>query len=471
MNNTQYKNNLQPYRPDVRVIDMQKGRLPPQALDLEEAILGGLLIDKKADEMFDVFTNPDVFYKDAHKHVFEAIVNVSAKNEPVDLLTVSMELKRMEKLEAVGGDMFLIGLTQKVSSSAHIDYHSRIVLQKYIAREQIRLANETIALAYDDTTDVFDLMDYSEMGLTRLTEMISTGKKALTWSQMLDRVVLNVETLTAHGDKILGFETGFWKLDAHFGGWQPGDFYVIGARPGAGKTAFTVASMIGAAKAGRPVGYLSLEMSGVQLATRGVANNSHFHMNQLTRIGFDKQEYWPSLFETIAEMKNLPVHIDDSPALSMMEIRRRVRRMVRQNKVKVVFLDYLQLAAGGDKDVRHKITELCYGLKALAKELDIAVIGLSQLSRDVEKRSPPRPRLSDLAESGAIEAAADGIMFIYRPAYYKLEPDYSVLSETENTEFDVAKFRNGGTGVLGLWYDPNKTKFSDFTPYPLLLYL
>jgi len=393
MHQPQYKNNPQSYRSEIRVIEMQKGKLPPQALDLEEAILGGLLIDKKADEMFDVFTNPEVFYKEAHKLVFEAIVNVSAKNEPVDLLTVSAELKRMGKLEAVGGDFFLIQLTQKTSSSAHIDYHSRIVLQKYIAREQIKLANETIAMAYDDTTDVFDLMDYSEMGLTRLTEMISTGKKALTWSQMLDRVVLNVETLTAHGDKILGIETGFWKLDAHFGGWQPGDFYVIGARPGAGKTAFTVASMIGAAKAGRPVGYLSLEMSGVQLATRGVANNSHFHMNQLTRNGFEKDEYFEGLLEVVVEMKTLPIHIDDTPALTMMEIRRRVRRMVRQHKVKVLFLDYLQLAAGGGNDVRHKITDLCYGLKALAKELDIAVVGLSQLSRDVEKRSPPRPLL------------------------------------------------------------------------------
>lgn len=462
--NPQQNYNPNYHKSESRLITMKQGKIPPQAIDLECAILGALMIDKKADEMFDVFTNPDVFYKESHRVIFEAILSLSAKGEPIDLLTVSMELKAQGNLDKAGGDIYLIQLTQAISSSAHIDYHSKIVMQKYIARQMIKNASESIEMAYDETIDVFDLMDHSEMGFTNLTEVLNTGKKTLSWGQMLDKAVQNVGLLTAHGDKILGIPTGFWKLDAHFGGWQDKDLIIIAARPGAGKTAFTVKAMIAAAQEGKPVGYFSLEMSGVQLATRGIAVESHFHLNQLTRTGFEKDEYFKGLIDVVTDMKKLPIHIDDAPALTLMELRRKARRMVRQHGIKVLFLDYLQLAAGGDKDVRFKITELSYGLKALAKELEIPVIALSQLSREVDKRSPPRPRLSDIAESAAIEAAADVIGFIYRPGYYDLDPDYSVLSENENTEFIVAKNRNGGTGTVGLWYEANKTKFSDEAP-------
>ncbi len=451
----------------TKIINLERGKVPPQALDLEEAILGGLMIDKKAEEMFDVFTDPEVFYKDGHQCIFQAIVNLSAKGDGIDLLTVSRELKRLGLLEKAGGDFYLIQLTQKISSSAHIEIHSRIVLQKYAQRQVIKKATESIEMAYDESVDVFDLLDYTEQGFAGISDMMSTGKGLKTWGKMLDDVVTNVQTLTAHGDKILGVPTGFWKLDAHFGGWQPTDLIIIGARPGAGKTAFTVAAMLGAAKANNPVGYISLEMSGTQLAMRSVAVNSNFHLNQLARHGFEHDSYFKTLLSVTDEMKKYPIHIDDSPTITLMELRRKVRRMVSQHKIKVLFVDYLQLAAGAGADVRHKITEFAYGLKALAKEHEIAVIALSQLSRDVEKRGVPRPKTSDLAEAGAIEAAADAICFIYRPEMYKLEPEYKPQGELEageNTEFIVAKFRNGGVGTVGLWYESNKTKFMDEQP-------
>lgn len=449
------------------IINMERGKLPPQAIDLEEMILGGLMIDKKAGEMFDVFRDPNVFYKDSHKTIFEAILSLSQKGEPIDLGTVGAELKAMGKLEMAGGAFKLIELTQKTSSSAHIEYHSRIVLQMYMKREAIRQCSQVIEMAYDETVDVFDLMGHAESGFSKIGDMVTRGQKTATWADLLKTVVKNVEVLTAQGDKILGIPTGFWKLDGHFGGWVKGRIYIIAARPGAGKTAFTVKSMIAAAKAKRPVGYLSYEMSGVQLATRGVGVESNFHMQQLTNHGFEHDSYFKTLMDVVGDMEGLPIYIDDASFLDVAEMRRKIKRMKALYGIEELFFDYLQLAAGGGQDVRYKLNELCFVLQAIAKEEDIAVIALSQLSREVDKRSPPRPRISDLSESSAIEFVADAVCFLYRPAMYKLEPEYKPqgeLDEGENTEFIVAKYRHGGIGTIGLWYDGNKTKFSDEDP-------
>jgi replicative DNA helicase len=451
----------------ARIVNLERGKLPPQALDLEIAILGGLLIDRRADEMFEVFTNPDVFYKDAHKHIFKAMLSLSAKNEPIDLATVGAEMKLLGTLELAGGAFYLIELSQMISSSAHIEHHARIVLQMYMKREAIKYCSEIIEMAYDDMVDVFEMMDRADYSFTGLGDMVTRGQKTPVWSELLDTVVKNVEVLTAHGDKILGITTGFWKLDAHFGGWVKKRIYIIGARPGAGKTAFTVKAMVAAAQAGHSVGYLSYEMSGVQLATRGVGITSNFHMSQLTTDGFEKDSYFHTLIEVVADLKKLPIHIDDASFLSVVEMRRKVKQMKKKYGIELLFFDYLQLAAGGDKDVRYKLNELCFVLQAIAKEEDIAIIPLSQLGRDVDKRSPPRPRISDLSESSAIEFVADVVGFLYRPGQYNLEPEYEPVGKLvpgENTEFIIAKNRHGGVGTLGLWFEANKTKFSDEEP-------
>lgn len=461
-----YPGNLKkPSVDKTAVVNLEKGKLPPQALDLEQAVLGAAMIDSAGlDDLFDVFTDAEVFYKEAHKHIFEAVKKLYENGQPVDMLTVSQQLRSVGKIDAAGGDFYVVQLTQKISSSAHIEYHARILLQKFIARRLIRFSNEVVSMAYDDTADVFEVLEVADAGFTGINDLIHKGKKSLTWNEGLKEVQKNVEILTNAGDAILGVETGFAKLNARFGGWRLTDLIIIAARPGAGKTAFTVASMIAAAKNKQAVGYFSLEMSTTQLITRGVAVNSSFHMSQLTRKGFEKDEYFITLQSVVNSMSDLPIYIDDAPTLTVSELRRKARQMKRKHDIQVLFLDYVQLAAGGDSDVRFKINELVYTLKALAKELNIAVIGLSQLSRDVEKRSPQRGRMSDLKESSAIEDAADVVAFLYRAEYYGNEVDYSVLSDTENTEFIVDKNRHGGVGTIGLWFDANKTKFSDDKP-------
>lgn len=451
--------------PKTTVINMERGKLPPQAVDLEEAILGAAMIDARGlQDLFDVFTDPNVFYKDAHKAIFTAMKTLFEHGGAVDLLTVSAELKRTNSLQEAGGDFYLIHLTQKVSSSAHIEYWARIVQQKYIARMVIRFCSESFAMAYDDSVDVFDLLETVETGLGEISEMLNKGKVELSWDSALTRVLKNVETLSHNKGAMTGVATGFDKLDAHFGGWQPGDLIILGGRPGSGKTALTVAMMLGTAEAGEAVGYVSMEMGTVQLAIRSVAVNSHFHLNQLTKEGFTKQEYFTNLVGTIDAMRSLPIFIDDRPALTINEIKRKARQWKRKHGLRVLFVDYLQLADGESDNKRINVDEVARGLKNLAKELDITVIALSQLTREVEKQSPPRPRMLHLKESSGIEDAADAVCFIYRPAYYGLEPDSDRLAYDENTEFIIEKYRNGGVGTIGLWYDANKTKFTDHAP-------
>lgn len=458
-----YKN-IKPVRVDkAKVVNLEKGKLPPQAVDLEEAVLGALMIDPRAfDELLQVFNNPEVFYRDSNKMIFEAIKQLSDASQPIDLLTVSSQLKQNNTLELVGGDYYLVGLTQKVGSSAHIEFHARIVLQMYMKRKAISVCSEIISMAYDVDTDVFQLFGYMDVETSKVNEIVDRGRIEMTYGDALDAVIKRVQMLTDSETCLTGVDTGFNKLNKHFGGWQPTDFIVVGARPGMGKTAFVVNTMLGAAKAGNAVGFISLEMSTEQLATRSVANESNFHLNQLTKTGFDKPEYFSGLIRKVNELRGLPIFIDDRPALTIGEIKRKARLYKRKNDIKVLIIDYIQLA-GSDtsEDIRIRVGKISNGLKSIAKELNITVIGLAQLSREVEKAPMKRPSLHHLKESGDIEQDADAVCFIYRSAYYGFEVDNEVIDEDCNTEFIVAKYRHGGVGTIGLYYDENKTKFTD----------
>lgn len=447
----------------TKIISLEKGKLPPQAVDMEEAVLGALMIDTRAiDELLQVFNNPEVFYKDAHKRVFEAIKILSETSQPIDLLTVSNILKQKGCLDLVGGDYYLIQLTQKIASSAHIEIHARVVLQMYMKRKAIEVASNIIELAYDSDTDVFQLFDYMDVETAKVNEIIEKGRSEMTYSDALNAVVERVKMLTDSDTCLTGVDTGFKKLNKHFGGWQPTDFIVVGARPGMGKTAFVTNTMLGAAKSGSSVGFVSLEMSTEQLATRTIANESNFHLNQLTKTGFEKPEYFTGLLNKVNELKSLPIFIDDRPALTIGEIKRKARLYKRKHDIKLLIVDYIQLAGSdGNEDVRIRVGKISNGLKSIAKELAITVIGLAQLSREVEKTATKRPSLHHLKESGDIEQDADAVCFIYRPAYYGLEVDYEVIDDDCNTEFIVAKYRHGGVGTIGLHYDENKTKFTD----------
>lgn len=446
--------------------NLVKGKIPPQSVEIEEAVLGAVLVDNSAViDLLNVIKTSEVFYKPAHQHIFEAVIQLSNKNIPVDILSVSDQLQKMKKLEAVGGDFALINITQKIASSAHIEFHARILMQDYIKRKIIRLSSEAIEAAYDDAVDSLELMDRLDNDFVRLHEEVASGKTDLSWKDSLMQVTKNVEMLTNAGENdLIGIETGFTKLNKMFGGWKGGEFIVIGARPGMGKTAFVGSSMISAARAGHGVGFISLEMSAVQLATRAVALNSSLHLKQLTLNGFEQPKYFETLHRVTSEMFDYNIHIDDRSVLSINEIKRKARLLKRKHDIKLLIVDYIQLSAGAGKDIRTETGKVTQGLKALAKELDIAVIGLAQLSREVEKTPTKRPALHHLKESGDIEQDADIVAFLYRSEYYGLNIDDELLGPGENSEFIVAKNRSGGLGTVGLWYEANRTKYMDYDP-------
>ena len=449
------------YSEPARVVSLEKGKLPPQAIDLEENVLGAMLIDKRGvDEVIEVLRSSEVFYKNSHKLIFDAINTLYQAAEPVDISTVSHTLRKKKTLEQAGGEFALVQLTQKISSSAHIEFHSMIILQKFIQREYISFGNSLIEHSYDESADVFDIMERAEMKFTKISEMISKGKSVMSWESALLEVPKRVEFLTNNEGDLTGVPTGLKKLDRFFGGWQPSDFIVIGARPGMGKTALIVNNMIKAAESGLKVGFISMEMSIVQLATRSIAVNSNYHMRQLNQSGFEHPKYFKGLNELVHKMKSLPIFIDDRPGLTIGEIKGRARSWKRKNGLDILFVDYIQLA-GGHNDIRIRTGETSRGLKHIAKELEIPVIGLSQLSRDVEKSATKRPALHHLKEAGDIEQDADVVGFIFRPAYYGIQPDENILEFDENTEFIVSKNRSGGLGTQGIWFEENKTKFTD----------
>lgn len=441
------------------LINLEKGKLPPQAVDVEEAVLGAMMIDKKGvDEVIDILSS-DSFYKDAHKYIYEAIVQLfqNSPPQPVDLLTVSAQLKRNGKLDLVGGDFYLIQLTQKIASSAHITFHARIILQKYIQRSLITISNDIIEDCYDESTDVFDLLDKAEAKLYEVTQ--GNLKKGYESAQDLVRQAKERIQEIANKEGLSGIPTGFHKLDELTSGWQPSDLIIIAARPGMGKTAFVLSMARNIAVDGNfPVAVFSLEMSSVQLITRLISSETGLSSEKLRRGDLEPHE-WEQLSVKVKDLEKAPLYIDDTPSLSIFDLRAKARRLASQHGIRLIVIDYLQLmtAGGGNKgggNREQEISTISRNLKALAKELEIPVIALSQLSRQVETRSgdQKRPLLSDLRESGAIEQDADIVSFIYRPEYYKIETwDDIEQSPTKNqAEFIVAKHRNGSLDNIRL---------------------
>jgi replicative DNA helicase len=461
--------NINPYRVDkTAIINLEKGKLPPQALDLEEAVLGAMMIDKKGvDEVIDILS-PDAFYKDAHKYIFEAIVQLFNDTQPIDLLTVSAQLKKNAKLDLSGGDFYLIQLTQKISSSAHIEFHSRIILQKFIQRSLIRISSEIIEESYDETTDVFDLLDKAESKLYEVTQG-NIKRSSETAQSLVIQAKKRIEEI-ANKEGLSGIPTGFHDLDKLTSGWQPSDLIIIAARPGMGKTAFVLSMARNMAiDAGAPVALFSLEMSSVQLITRLISSETGLSSEKLRTGKLEKHE-WEQLSIKVKDLEKAPLYIDDTPSLSIFDLRAKARRLASQYGIKMIVVDYLQLMTaggngkGGGGNREQEISTISRNLKALAKELGVPVIALSQLSRAVETRgASKRPLLSDLRESGAIEQDADIVSFIYRPEYYKIDEwDDEERSPTQGqAEFIVAKHRNGGLDNIRLKFIGNLGKFDN----------
>ena len=448
------------------LINLERGKIPPQALDLEEVVLGAMMIDKKGvDEVIDILS-VEAFYKDAHQRIFEAILDLFENSEPIDLLTVSSRLRKNEKLDLVGGDFYLISLTQKVSSSAHIEFHARIILQKYIQRSLIRISNEIIEDAYDEGKDVFDLLDNAESKLYDVTQG-NIKKSSESAQNLVIQAKKKIEDI-ANKEGLSGIPSGYEVLDKLTSGWQPSDLIIVAGRPGMGKTAFTL-SMARNIAVGQnvPVAFFSLEMSSVQLITRLISSETGLSSEKL-RTGRLQEHEWKQLNIKVKGLEKAPLFIDDTPSLSIFDLRAKARRLKSQHDIQMIIIDYLQLMTGGSSkssgNREQEISMISRNLKALAKELDVPVIALSQLSRAVETRGgSKRPLLSDLRESGAIEQDADIVSFIYRPEYYKIEEwDDEERTPTENqAEFIVAKHRNGGLDNIRLKFVKELGRFEN----------
>src|SRR5690554_334592 len=453
-----------------QVISLEKGKLPPQAIDLEEVVLGALMIDKKGvDEVIDIL-HAEVFYRPAHQHIFEAIHNLFKNSQPVDLLTVSSQLKREGKLDLAGGEFYLIQLTQKVSAPAHIEFHARIILQKYIQRSLIKISSEIIEASYDEGTDVFDLLDNAEAKLYEVTQG-NIKKSSETAQELVIQAKKRIEEI-ANKEGLSGIPSGFTKLDKLTSGWQESDLIIVAARPGMGKTALTLSMARNIAVTQNiPVAFFSLEMASVQLITRLISSETGLSSEKLRTGNLQKHE-WEQLNVKVKDLEKAPLFIDDTPSLSIFDLRAKARRLSSQHGIKLIVIDYLQLmTAGGSQkggNREQEISTISRNLKALAKELSVPVIALSQLSRAVETRGgSKRPLLSDLRESGAIEQDADIVSFIYRPEYYKImEWDDEDRSPTEGqAEFIVAKHRNGGLDEIRLRFVGNLGRFENLNTF------
>ncbi len=441
------------------------GKLPPQAVELEEAVLGAMLLEREALSTVIDILSPEAFYKEQNSRVFSAMISLFNRSEPVDILTVTQELKRTAELEMVGGAYYVSALTNRIASSANIEFHARIVAQKYLQRELIRISTDTIKTAFEDGTDVFELLDETTKNIFEVLDS-NVRKQHDKMSTLIGKALDEIDAAANQKDGLLGVPSGFTALDRITGGWQKSDLLIIAARPGMGKTALVVTMAKNAAvEFNKPVAIFSLEMSAVQLVKRLISSETELPQDKILKGNLEPYEY-EQLHERIKKLAVAPLYIDDTPALSIFELRAKARRLKENQKVELIIIDYLQLMSGGPDgkgNREQEISHISRGLKSLSKELEIPIIALSQLSRQVENRpgGSKRPQLSDLRESGAIEQDADMVMFIYRPEYYGLEVDENNEPTRGRAEIIIAKNRHGSLETVKLRFIGQFAKFAD----------
>ncbi len=441
------------------------GKLQPQAIELEQAVLGALMIDNESLSDAIDSLKAEYFYKSEHQKIFEAIVHLFNQTQPVDILTVSEELKRMNEINSIGGLAYISELTNNVTSSSNTEFHARIIAEKFIKRSLISISNNIIGDAFNDSVDIFDLLNNAEEKLFTVTE--GTLRKSYDkMSTLIKGALKNIETLRNKEDGLSGVPSGFSNLDRVTSGFQKSDLVICAARPGMGKTAFalTMARNI-AVDHNTAIGFFSLEMSAEQLVNRLIASEAELGANKLRKGDLADHEM-VQLHEKIKHLSEAPIFIDDTPGLTIFELRAKARRLVKNNNVGIIIIDYLQLmSAGGNAGNREQeISAISRSLKGIAKELKIPVIALSQVNRGVESRTgigSKRPMLSDLRESGAIEQDADIVTFIYRPEYYKIYEWDNGEDSRGQGEIIIAKHRNGSLANVRLKFIAEFAKFSD----------
>ncbi len=443
------------------------GKLPPQATDLEEAVLGALMLEKDALSSVIDILKPEVFYRDNHQKIFRAIQLLFEKTSPVDILTVTAQLRLQGELEMIGGAYYITELTNRVASAANIEFHSRIIIQKFIQRELIRISTEVINSAYEDTTDVLDLLDKAEKNLFEIAQN-NLRRDSRRMDDLLHETLKEIEALKDKKDGLTGVASGFTDLDRMTSGWQKSDLVIIAARPAMGKTAFVLSCARNAAvDFNKPVVVFSLEMSSVQLVNRLISGETEIEQEKIRKGTLEEWE-WQQIHSKIGRLEQAPLIIDDTPALSIFEFSAKCRRLKSQHDIQLIIIDYLQLMQGkgdgkGGGNREQEIGSISRALKSVAKELNVPVIALSQLSRAVENRpgASKRPMLSDLRESGSIEQDADMVLFLYRPEYYGLDVDEDNNPTRGIGEIIIAKHRNGETGRVRLKFVGKYVKFTD----------
>lgn len=459
---TSFRKKLVKSGPGQQLMDI--GKMPPQAVELEEAVLGALMLEKDAlTNVIDIL-KPKSFYKEAHERIFSAIEALFTRSEPVDILTVTQELKKTGELELVGGAYYITQLTNRVASAANAEFHARIISQKYIQRELIRTSTETIRDAYEESSDVFDLLDRAEKGLFSIVEG-NIRKNYDKMHTLIKKAIEQIEVAKNRKDGLSGVPSGLTALDRLTSGWQKSDLVIIAARPAMGKTALVLSMARNAAvEFNKPVAVFSLEMSSLQLVTRLISSESELPGEKLKKGTLEDYEF-QQLNDKIKKLAEAPLFIDDTPGLSVFELRAKARRLKEQHNIELIIVDYLQLmTAGGEGkgNREQEISTISRSLKGLAKELNVPVIALSQLSRAVETRGgDKKPQLSDLRESGAIEQDADMVMFIHRPEYYGLTEDENGMPTAGMAELIIAKHRNGPVDSVKTRYIGQYTKFAD----------
>ncbi len=445
------------------------GKVPPQAIDMEEAVLGAIMLEKEAVITILDILKPESFYKDAHKKIFKAISDLSMREYPVDLYTVTEELRNHNELESVGGPVYLTQLTSKVVSAANVDYHARIVAQKYIQRELIRVSTEIQSRSFDDSIDVTDLLDYSENSLFQIAEG-NIKREVSPINMVVKEAIKEIEEAGKREDALVGIPSGFTKLDRLTSGWQKSELIIIAARPSMGKTALALSMARNIAiDHEKKVAIFSCEMSSIQLVNRLIIAETDISGDKI-RNGRLSEEEWKHLDNRIKKLVQAPIFIDDTPAISIFELRAKCRRLMAQHKLDIVIVDYLQLMSGPEDagSREQEVSNISRSLKSIAKELNVPIIALSQLNRSVEMRGgTKRPLLSDLRESGAIEQDADMVVFIHRQEKFGI-PTFDDGSSTKGiAEIILAKNRNGPVDDVKLRFKEERAQFIDIDDFDI----
>jgi len=433
-------------------------RLPPQNIEAEQSVLGSLLIDPDAIIKVGSFLRADDFYLESHRLIFRAIADLHERRMPADFVTVADEMERQQRLDLIGGPSYLTSLINLVPTSVHVEHYGRIIERTSLMRRLIDAAGQIAALAYEGREQVDEVIDKAEQILFEVSQR-RISKSLVPIRDIIKSYYDRVEFLVEHPDETLGVPTGFTDLDRLLGGLQPSDLIIIAARPGVGKTSLAISLAMNAAlKSNAVVAMFTLEMAGEQLVQRMLSSQTGIDSQRL-RLGRIEDMEWDKFTHASGVLSEAAIFIDDTPSPSPMEIRTKARRLAAEYDLDMIVIDYLQLMQGGERRSENRVQEISYisrALKGLARELNVPVIALSQLSRAVESRQEKRPVLSDLRESGSIEQDADIVMFIYRDEMYDEDSDRANVAD-----IIVAKHRNGPTDTISLRFDSSLTKFGD----------